>query len=356
MSFTILSAMLQIFLRALTAALVVNLASPSTQPPPLRTFRSSSGEIDAAALSPDGRLLAISEREPLRWKGQLQIWDIEASKVVRSIRTPRSVHLICFSPDARMLAIGYDLGGLQIWNLRNGKLLHTLKGSHLARFSADNKVLSSVDINTKISGPGSIDLTHWDLQKGTVLKRVKFPLKSNHYTSDVALSPDMKLLALGVSRLTPGGPHSKKLLASEARLYDARSGQLKRVWHRASHSPQPGSEVESLCFSPDGKTVATGDSRGEILLRSTASNRVLGSIPAYKGGVHTLSYSPNGKMLLSQWNGLVKVWNSSNRTLLRSFPMKQSNNNTATFSSDSTQITGIEAENFRGIVRLWLIK
>ena len=74
--------------------------------------------------------------------------------------------------------------------------------------------------------------------------------------------------------------------------------------------------------SPDGKTVAAGMRYGAVKTWDVASGRLRLSIPAHRGDVWALAFSPDGKLLVSgdgDWNrpGTVKVWDAATGEVLR---------------------------------------
>ncbi|BCM89829.1 hypothetical protein IAD21_01677 [Abditibacteriota bacterium] len=319
------------------------------QTQPFQTLSYSKGEIRTLAFSPNSQLLAFSRNQGLEPKGQVQIWDLEKKRFFRTIQVPSSVDALCFSLDNELLAVGGWPMGLQIWNLRSGKLLHTLRGAALASFSPDSKSLVSLSINTYMRGPGSLELLHWDVQSGKLKKRVRIPLKPNNFTSGLALSPDWKLLAVSVDHTITYTAHSGKSLSGEMRLYDAHTGRLKRVWEKT----KPQSQITAVQFSPDGKMLAMGDWRGRLILRDVKSNAIHRTIAGENRTINQIAFSQDGKKLATEGSGLIQIWDCQTGALSRKLTMRQSNYNGVAFSPDNKILAGIDAEDFHGRVNLW---
>jgi WD40 repeat protein len=108
----------------------------------------------------------------------------------------------------------------------------------------------------------------------------------------VAFSPDSKTLASGDAENT-------------IRLWDVTT-------HRQISVPLTGhtGEVTSLGFSPDGKTLASAGQDGTIRLWDVQTRRELGgSLTGHTGSVQTVAFSPNGRTLASgSVDGTVRLW------------------------------------------------
>lgn len=57
--------------------------------------------------------------------------------------------------------------------------------------------------------------------------------------------------------------------------------------------------VNSVCYSPDGKKIASGGSSAMIKIWDVESGYAEHTILAYGGIIHTVAFSPNGKLLVS---------------------------------------------------------
>jgi len=108
----------------------------------------------------------------------------------------------------------------------------------------------------------------------------------------VEFSPDGTLLAAGVD--------------NTVRLYDV------ATWHELAafggHKPY----VKCLAFSPDGKTLATGDWHGTLRLWDVAQKRLLASRQVEVMVLLTLAFSRDGRRLVtSGGDGGVKFWDAA---------------------------------------------
>jgi WD40 repeat protein len=70
-------------------------------------------------------------------------------------------------------------------------------------------------------------------------------------------------------------------------------------------------QVHSVAFSPDGKTLASGDLSGEVKLWSVATLQEVGSLDGQGGKIHCLGFSPDGQTLAAgaeMGNGVGEVF------------------------------------------------
>jgi WD40 repeat protein len=173
-----------------------------------------------------------------------------------------------------------------------------------------------------------------------------------------ALSPDGQVLATGS-------------YYHEIKLWNLKTGKLLRTLAGNSH------EVDALAISPDGKTLASGGRFGgpslapapgyvapkdipcrasangceEIKLWDLDTGKLRKTIRGDSGGVKSLAFSPDGKMLATS-SKKIKLWDLDTGKLLRSLN-EESNARSIAFSPDGkTLATG----DYNGTILLWDLK
>jgi hypothetical protein len=87
----------------------------------------------------------------------------------------------------------------------------------------------------------------------------------------------------------------RKPLKDRIVLYEARTGHVIRRW---SDSGKPANWEEALCFSADGRLLASSD--GSLVhVWEAATGQELRALRGHRGDVHALAFSGNGRRLAS---------------------------------------------------------
>jgi WD40 repeat protein/serine/threonine protein kinase/tetratricopeptide (TPR) repeat protein len=216
----------------------MNLAAWQPHHPRLKAVLSHSGPVDGAAFSPDGNAIVTASDDHTA-----QLWDVAAAtRIGPPMLHPGIVKAVAYSPDGKTILTGCTDGNARFWDVSTGRT-------------------------------------------------VGLPLSHNGTVNGVAYSPDGRLV------LTGGEDKS-------ARLWDAATH--RPIGHPYAHQGR----VETVGFSPDGKSVFT--TGGTIVRRwNIATNEPVASITA-RWNFYSLAYSPDGRSLFSgNWDGTAQWWNAA---------------------------------------------
>jgi len=145
--------------------------------------------VNSLAFAPDGQTLASGSND-----GKVQLWQVSDGTLLHTLEGNTDfIESLAFSPDGEILAVGSWNGTLQLWHAADGVLLRTLAG-HTGRitslaFSPDGQILAS----------GSVDSTLrlWKMTDGSLLHTIE---GSAFYS--IVFSPDGWILASGSSNDT----------------------------------------------------------------------------------------------------------------------------------------------------------
>jgi WD40 repeat protein len=222
-----------------------------------------------------------------------------------------SVNSVAFSPSGRILAAGSGGNGgegtVQLWNIANPARPVAL-GGPLTGLTYVNSVAFSPDGRTLASGngPGMIQL--WNITDPAHPVALGEPLTAAPAeVASVAFSPDGHTLASGSA---PGYP-----IPEAIRLWNVTDpADPVALGHPASNADY---EVNSVAFSPDGRTLASANASipGLVQLWNVTDPVhavLLGQVPV-KYGTHSVAFSPDGHTLASAGGDLnssaIELWN-----------------------------------------------
>ncbi|MFM9448916.1 hypothetical protein [Streptomyces acidiscabies] len=213
--------------------------------------------------------------------GVIEVRDLVTGRLLHS-HALGPVDKIAFSPDGtRLGAVGPE-GTVQIWHLSTDTLRTVRTGDHhplrTMAFTPDGRGLALVTIH-----PRGERLTLLDTATG----RTRHTLDPGIGGSlSIAFGPDGRALA------TASGD------TGTVQTWDPRTGRLQ-------HTIDAGDQAFSPAFSPDGRTLATGEP-GAVHLWDLATGRPRRTLPTRSYA--TPAFSPDGRTLAVVAGNTVELW------------------------------------------------
>ena len=246
--------------------------------------------IKAVTFTADGRYLVSAGDDKV-----IRVWDWQAGKTVRAIRgrvgpgDEGKIFAMALSPNGRWLAVGgwmapeghvgdEETGDIQLYDFATGELTALLKPTD-RRAGPINALAFCLDNRRLVSGY-DFSAVIWDVETRQALQPPLQGHKEPIY--GVAFTPDCARVVTASNDKT-------------LRLWDVANGALVKIME--GHSDK----VSALAVSSEDGTIASGDDSGEICLWDSKTGSALRSgLFAHLGGyVGSLSFSPNGQMLLA---------------------------------------------------------
>ena len=302
--------------------------------------REGSGQVTAVAFSPDGSLLAVSAKV----NPAVQLYDTATGDLRRALSRSDREHwkdcakCFAFTPDGTVLAAGCR-GKISLYNVATGESSELWRDTEIFRrevtsvaFSPDgitfafchDYMAAIVGIGGWVRSPRA--LATWAYQRGlpyTEERRIKgVAFSPTGSVLAVAVGPTVKCfdVATGETRIEiefgviiySVAFSSRGMLAvgghGKLTVYDGSTGRLQHELRPDSLDNRFRSVVSTLCFSPDGSTIAanTEYSRSKSIdIYDAESGELFRVIGCPCLGIQAAAFSADGKSIaLGDWVSL----------------------------------------------------
>jgi WD40 repeat protein len=238
----------------------------------------------------------------------------EKPKVVVSV-PPANVHpvrAVAVSPDGKIIA-GARGNQIHLYDGAKGDFLRSLLDPNLK--TADGKQVNAAHISLVeslayspdgkylVSG-GFQEIAIWDPASGKQIQKIP---GFAHSVVALAFSLDSKLLAVAGGEPTVEGEMKIYEVGSWKKITDIKNGHSDTVY--------------GICFSPDGKMIATGSADKFVKVWEIPSGKFVKSFEGHTHHVLDIGWMADGKLLASAGgDNTVKVWDFDKGEQARTIP------------------------------------
>lgn len=285
----------------------------------LKTVNSHKSRIWELAWSPAGDQLATASEDRT-----IKLWDIATRRCTQTLEGHRGHVLgLAWHPTRPLLASSSMDLSIRLWDIHTGDLVKSWYGHKSWVFSISWHPAGQI----LASGSSDQCLTLWDIEEGL---QYQVEVESDHLWP-VAWSPSGLWLAGGSGQ--------------DIRLWTTDN------WEHPEVLTSPTEQILSLTWSPDEKTLASGNYSGLIILWDVQTRQPILSLAGHEEPTWAVAYHPQGHLLASgSCDCTVRLWDAQQGRCIKVLKGHTDHVSTVAFSPDGQILASAGVDE---TVRLW---
>jgi WD40 repeat protein len=332
----------------------------------LKTALDHSAAVTSVALSADGALVASGSRD-----SHVRVWHIlegDGASFESYSHPPGSVTALVFSAGNTLFAAGNENGSVLVWDRSRSVVRHLL----LAHYASITDLEISDDMTQLVSGSCDTTIKIWDIVTGqlqhTLLGHSKSVSKMQFLPTETHLASgsmdgtvriwDSDRGTLLVILDTTGGGSIEDLNFRYDGALSCVTNLAVDTWtfrwpHYESASGRTLYKPSnfSLCFSPNGKVLATGGHSSLVRLWCCETGRLLHNLGGHHDRNTALAFSPDGNTHASgSFDSSVVIWKAATGEVSAKLPGHAILIVKTEFSQDGNVLASASAD---GHIQLW---
>ncbi|QIR35864.1 hypothetical protein HCG51_03230 [Tolypothrix sp. PCC 7910] len=309
-------------------------------------------KIMVVALSPDEKTIATAG---LDRKSTIKLWSLDGKLLKTFQGHSDRVNDLSFSKDGQTIASASTDKTIKLWRSKDAKLINTISESSMmfaVRF-INNQNIAYAGANRVIK--------LWNLKEGKT--QMEFPSHHSDDISRLVLSHDGKMIAsasddrtviiwslegkpLHTLRGHQGSVTDISFSPNSKIIASASQDNTLRIWNFDNVASVL--KGDSLSFSPNGQMIVTGEN--ETISIWQVNGRLLKKFLGHDNLITKVSLSPNGQVIASaSADQTVKLWDLDGK-LLHTLRGHKDSVTSVSFSPDSKMIASASGDQ---TVKLW---
>jgi serine/threonine protein kinase/WD40 repeat protein len=266
----------------------------------------------SVSFSPDGKILAVGWRD-----GRVELWDVPSRRWARALTDRERPHhgLVAFSPARNLLAATSEHRMVTLYDLDSGGESILWRAPDQAESQAEWEVrdLAFSQDGSKLvifagSNPEGGDAV-WVVNVSSFQIESRHPAGRSHHAYELfgaaRLSPDNRRLYLSRS----------DYLNNRYRIECIDLGTRQELWQTLWQTgPQTGWGLTVLDISPDGRVLASGSGFRDTTIHiwDAATGELLKQLDRHTGCVYDLAFTRDGRRLISAaLDQTIRFWDTS---------------------------------------------